>query len=236
MRGLTTALKAATGIRAEVSRPAVLPARRRSPRWAWQRVDDLPEFCRVAVTLAPSSDSDIKVEVWLPAAGWNGKFQAVGNAGWAGTISYAAMADALRAGYATASTDTGHVGGRGTFALDHPEKLIDFSWRSEHEMTVAAKTLIEAFYGAAPTRSYWNGCSTGGRQGLKEAQMFPNDFDGIIAGPPANRTAISLWIAHAVLKDPASYIPPATTRCSMRPHSPPATLPMASRTASSTIR
>ena len=115
----------------------------------------------------------------------------VGNGGWAGTISYAAMADALRAGYATASTDTGHVGGRGTFALDHPEKLIDFSWRSEHEMTVAAKTLIEAFYGAAPKRSYWNGCSTGGRQGLKEAQMFPNDFDGIIAGAPANRTAIS---------------------------------------------
>jgi len=170
---------------------------------------DLPAFCRAAVTLTPSGDSDIKVEVWLPASAWNGKFQAVGNGGWAGAISYAAMADALRAGYATASTDTGHVGGRGTFALDHPEKLIDFSWRSEHEMTVNAKSLIQAFYGVAPTRSYWNGCSTGGRQGLKEAQMFPNDFDGIIAGAPANRTAISLWIAHAVLKDPASYIPPA---------------------------
>src|SRR5262249_48644077 len=126
-----------------------------------------------------------------------------------GVISYPAMADALRAGYATASTDTGHVGGRGTFALDHPEKLIDFSWRSEHEMTVKAKALIQAFYSAAPKRSYWNGCSTGGRQALKEAQMFPNDYDGIIAGAPANRTAISLWIADAVLKDPASYIPPA---------------------------
>ena len=170
---------------------------------------DLPEFCRVAATLTPSSDSDIKVEVWLPANSWNRKFQAVGNGGWAGVISYAAMADALRAGYATASTDTGHVGGRGTFALDHPEKLIDFSWRSEHEMTVQAKALIQAFYSAAPARSYWNGCSTGGRQGLKEAQMFPNDYDGIIAGAPANRTAISLWIAHAVLKDPASYISPA---------------------------
>src|SRR6267154_4340782 len=76
-------------------------------------------------------------------------------------------------------------------------------------MTVKAKALIEAFYGNAPKLSYWNGCSTGGRQGLKEAQMFPNDYDGIIAGAPANRTAISLWIAHAVLKDPASYIPPA---------------------------
>jgi feruloyl esterase len=124
-------------------------------------------------------------------------------------ISYAAMAEAVRAGYASASTDTGHVGGRGTFALGHPEKLVDFAWRSEHEMTVKAKQVIQAFYGTAPRFSYWNGCSTGGRQGLKAAQMFPDDYDGIIAGAPANRTAISLWIAHAVLKDPASYIPPA---------------------------
>jgi feruloyl esterase len=169
----------------------------------------LPEFCRVAATLTPSSDSDVKIEVWLPASGWNRKFQAVGNGGWAGVISYAAMADAVRSGYASASTDTGHVGGRGTFALGHPEKLIDFAWRSEHEMTVKAKQIVNAFYGSAPKLSYWNGCSTGGRQGLKEAQMFPDDYDGIIAGAPANRTAISLWIAHAVLKDPASYIPPS---------------------------
>ena len=169
---------------------------------------NLPEFCRVAATLTPTSDSDIKVEVWLPANGWNGKFQAVGNGGWAGTISYAAMAEAVRAGYASASTDTGHVGGRGTFALDHPEKLVDFAWRSEHEMTVKAKSVIQSFYGRAPRLSYWNGCSTGGRQGLKLAQMFPEDYDGIIAGAPANRTAISLWIAHA-LKNPASHIPPS---------------------------
>jgi feruloyl esterase len=170
---------------------------------------ELPEFCRVAATLTPSSDSDIKIEVWLPAVGWNNKFQAVGNGGWAGVISYSAMAEAVRAGYASASTDTGHVGGRGAFALGHPEKLIDFAWRSEHEMTVKAKAMIQAFYGTAPKFSYWNGCSTGGRQGLKAAQMFPADYDGIIAGAPANRTAISLWIAAAVLKDPASYIPPA---------------------------
>ena len=168
---------------------------------------ELPEFCRVAATLKPSSDSDIKIEVWLPSNGWNRKLQAVGNGGWAGVISYSAMAEAVRAGYASVSTDTGHEGGRGTFALDHPEKLIDFSWRSEHEMTVKAKAVIQAFYGSAPHLSYWNGCSTGGRQGFKEAQEFPNDFDGIIAGAPANRTAVSLWIAAAVLKDPASYIP-----------------------------
>jgi feruloyl esterase len=169
---------------------------------------DLPEFCRVAATLTPTGDSDIKVEVWLPAA-WNRKFQAVGNGGWAGVISYSAMAEAVRAGYATASTDTGHVGGSGSFVLGHPEKLVDFGWRSEHEMTVKAKAIVQAFYGSSPKRSYWNGCSTGGRQALKEAQKFPDDFDGIIAGAPANRTALGLWIASALLKDPASFIPTA---------------------------
>jgi len=168
---------------------------------------DLPAFCRVAATLRPSSDSDIKVEIWLPLSGWNGKFQAVGNGGWAGVISYREMSDALRGGYATASTDTGHTGGSGSFALGHPEKLADFGYRSEHEMTVKAKAVVKAFYGAVPQRSYWNGCSTGGRQGLKEAQKFPDDYDGIIAGAPANRTALALWIAFATLKDPASYIP-----------------------------
>jgi feruloyl esterase len=184
------------------------PAGRQNAGRGGNPYKDLSEFCRVTATLKPSSDSDIKIEVWLPTSGWNGKFQAVGNGGWAGVISYSALADAVRAGYASASTDTGHVGGRGTFALDHPEKLIDFAWRSEHEMTVKAKAVIAAFYGSGPRLSYWNGCSTGGRQGLKEAQQFPEDYDAIIAGAPANRTAISLWIAHAVLKDPASYIPP----------------------------
>jgi len=178
----------------------------------------LAGFCRVAATLTPTSDSDIKIEVWLPMpraegapgnTAWNGKYQAVGNGGWAGVISYSDMAAALQGGYATASTDTGHVGGRGTFALGHPEKLVDFAWRSEHEMTAKAKKIIEAFYGSGPKLSYWNGCSTGGRQGLKAAQMFPEDYDGIIAGAPANRTAISLWIADAVLRDQARYIPPA---------------------------
>jgi feruloyl esterase len=174
---------------------------------------DLPPFCRIAATLKPTSDSDIKIEVWLPATGWNGKLQAVGNGGWAGVISYGAMAEALHDGYATSSTDTGHVGGSGSFALGHPEKVVDFGYRSEHEMTVKAKALVEAFYGNPARMSYWNGCSTGGRQGLKEAQRFPDDYDGIIAGAPANpRTHLAfgtMWIAHANLKDPASYIPPA---------------------------
>ena len=173
----------------------------------------LPAFCRVALTLTPTSDSDIKVEVWLPLAGWNGKYQAVGNGGWAGIISYPAMADALRRGYATSSTDTGHSTPGGSFVVGHPEKFVDFAWRSTHEMAVASKAVVKAFYGNAPRYSYWNGCSTGGRQGLSEAQRFPDDFDGIIAGAAANpRTHLGAWhlsVAHAVLKDPASYIPPA---------------------------
>src|SRR5262245_12443846 len=116
----------------------------------------LPAFCRVAATLKPSSDSDIKIEVWLPASGWNGKFQAVGNGGWAGSISYAAMAAALRRGYATSSTDTGHTGGDGSFALGHPEKVVDYAYRSEHEMSVKAKAVITAYYGEGPKLSYWN--------------------------------------------------------------------------------
>src|SRR6266567_3350897 len=111
---------------------------------------DLPAFCRVAVTLKPSSDSDIKVEVWLPAAGWNRKYQAVGNGGWAGVISYSAMAEALRGGYAASSTDTGHVGGSGSFALGHPEKLIDFAYRAVHEMTEKAKAIVTAYYSSGP--------------------------------------------------------------------------------------
>jgi feruloyl esterase len=184
-----------------------LPAAGRGSAQQNAAFKQLPAFCRVAATLKPSSDSDIKVEVWLPTSNWNHKYQAVGNGGWAGVISYAAMAEALRLGYATSSTDTGHVGGSGSFALGHQEKLIDFGYRSEHEMTVTSKAIINAFFGTTPQFSYWNGCSTGGRQGLKEAQQYPNDYDGIIAGAPANRTALSLWIASAVLKDSASYIP-----------------------------
>ena len=171
----------------------------------------LPAFCRVAATLAPSQDSEIKIEVWLPASSWNGKFQAIGNGGWSGAIGYPALAKALAQGYATASTDTGHSGGSGSFALGHPEKLIDFAYRAVHEMTVKSKAIVAAYYGDGPKLSYWNGCSSGGKQGLKEAQRFPADFDGIIAGAPANfwthLVTGSLWIAQAVHKDEASYIP-----------------------------
>jgi feruloyl esterase len=157
----------------------------------------VPTHCRVAAVLAPSSDSHIEMELWMPAENWNRKFQAVGNGGWAGAITYGSgtpqaiprnMAFALNEGYATASTDTGHVndGTQGRFAVGHPERLTDFAYRAVHEMTVAAKAMITAFYGTGPTLSYWNGCSTGGRQALIEAQRFPDDYDGIVAGAPAN--------------------------------------------------
>ena len=174
----------------------------------------LPVFCRVAATLTPSSDSEIKIEVWLPESGWNGNLQSVGNGAWAGTISYPAMATALAAGYATASTDTGHAGGNpATFIPGHPEKLIDFAYRAVHEMTVAAKGIISARYGNGPKFSYWNGCSTGGRQALAEAQRYAVDYDGIIAGAAANYVThlqgAQVWSAQVVHKDEASYIPPA---------------------------
>ncbi len=171
----------------------------------------LPSFCRVAATLKPTPDSDIKLEIWMPETNWNGKYEAVGNGGWAGSITYANMAEALMNGYATSGTDTGHIGGSGSFALGHPEKLIDFAWRSEHEMTIKAKAAIKAYYGDHPKFSYWVGCSSGGKQGLKEAQNFPDDYDGIVAGAPVlnwtHRSIEALWVALAALKDTASYIP-----------------------------
>src|SRR5688500_8321698 len=106
---------------------------------------DLPEFCRVAATLTPTPESDIKIEVWLPASGWNGKFQAVGNGGWNGNIDTNALAAGLRRGYAAASTDTGHQGGGGPW-LQNREKLIDYGHRAAHELTVKAKALVNECY------------------------------------------------------------------------------------------
>jgi len=180
---------------------------------ATQAFSNLPSFCRVAAVLKPSSDSNIEMEVWLPVDNWNGKFQAVGNGGWAGTISYPAMASALREGYATASTDTGHKGGDAAFGIGHPEKIVDFAFRAVHEMAVTSKAFVSAFYDRAPRLSYWNGCSTGGRQGLMEAQKYPEDFDAVVAGAPANyQTHLHAWdlgVAVPALNDAASAVTPA---------------------------
>lgn len=202
---VTTAAVVQPGAFSPAGAPAAQPA-----------YDRLPAFCRVAATLTPTADSDIKVEVWLPMAGWNRKLQSVGNGAWAGTIPYPALGAALAGGYATAGTDTGHVGNTAAFVPGHPEKLVDYGSRAVHEMTVAAKAIITRFYGRAPQRAYWNGCSTGGRQGLMEAQRYPADYDGIVAGAPVNQRVHQLvhelWVARAVHSNAGSFIPPGKFR------------------------
>jgi hypothetical protein len=164
----------------------------------------LPAFCRVTADDKPTPDSDIKIEVWMPASGWNGKFRGQGNGGFAGEMDYRSLALAILQGYASASTDTGHAasGIDATWALGHPERLIDFAYRAIHEMTSLSKATVKAFYGDAPKHSYFANCSNGGRQALMEAQRYPEDYDGILAGAPAN-----YWDAQATTLDPDSYIP-----------------------------
>ncbi|HET8698056.1 MAG TPA: tannase/feruloyl esterase family alpha/beta hydrolase [Gammaproteobacteria bacterium] len=166
----------------------------------------IPSICRVAGVVSPA----IKFEVWLPeTAAWNGRFQAVGGGGLAGVISYGALAEAVNAGYASASTDTGHESTDSKW-LDDRQRIIDYGYRAIHEMTVKAKAVIDSFYGKAPEYSYFNGCSTGGRQGLMEAQRFPDDYNGIISGAPVNTFTHlhmgQLWTAHATLKTPGAAL------------------------------
>ncbi len=181
-----------------------------APPGAYQH---LPPFCRVAGTLRPTPDSNIRFEVWMPASNWNGKFLGTGNGVWAGSITYFSMAAPLAMGYATAATDDGHQGSPldAGFAEGHPEKLKDFGYRAVHETTVTAKALVAAFYGTGANRSLFVSCSTGGRQGLMEAYRYPKDYDGISAMAPANPMVglmvSSLWTGEATLKDAASRIP-----------------------------
>lgn len=194
-----------------------LPQRVDAPAARAGRANDVA-FCRVAATLTPSADSHIKIEVWLPLSGWNGKFVAAGNGGWAGRIAYSGMLPALQQGYATASTDTGHdasLPGQdgGEFIIGHPERLIDYAYRAYHLTTLTAKEIISAFYGRSPAHSYWVGCSLGGLEGLIEAKRFPEDFDGIVVGSPPNPitafNAAQIWPAWLISKDPSRYIPPS---------------------------
>jgi feruloyl esterase len=172
----------------------------------------LPAFCRVAATIRPSADSDIRIEVWLPVNGWNGNLMANGNGGWTGSINPRALAAGLTRGYASAMSDLGHEGSSASFALGHPEKLVDFGYRGAHELAVAAKAIAASYYGHGPKFSYWSGCSAGGRSALMEAQRFPADFDGIIAGDPGlnwtGRAIQSVWVAQAAHKSEETYIPP----------------------------
>ena len=173
----------------------------------------LPSFCRVAGTISPVPDSVIKFEVWMPTSGWNQRFMAVGNGGFSGAPWYRFMAAAVREGYAVAGTDTGHEGPvpDASFALGHPEKVTDFGYRSVHETTVKSKAIVATFYDTPAKKSYFDGCSSGGRQGLMEAQRYPADFDGIISGAPASnmerQLASAIWIERAAHLTPASNLP-----------------------------
>ena len=162
----------------------------------------LPAFCRVEGVAKPTIDSEIRFEVWIPPADtWNNKFQGVGNGGYSGSINYGAMAPALRLGYAAASTDTGHAGDDLKFGEGHPEKVVDWAYRAIHVTAETSKLIVRSHTGQFPKYSYFTGCSTGGHQALSEAQRFPEDYDGIVAGDPAydriNQTVafLSLWAA-----------------------------------------
>jgi feruloyl esterase len=163
---------------------------------------NMPAFCRIAVTLTPTSDSNIKIEVWMPFTGWNGKIFSIGNGNIGGTVRYGGLAVGLRLNYAAATTDLGTSPAAtdpqgGLVLIGHPEKQIDYATRSTHLMTVRAKQIIRSFYGEAAKRSYFLGCSTGGGQGVHEALQFPGDYDGIYAGAPSisptHQAAAFIW-------------------------------------------
>lgn len=172
----------------------------------------LPAYCRVQGVARPTKDSEIRFEVWLPgAATWNGKYQQRGNGGYAGSIPSSSLADGLARGYATAGTDDGHVGQDPSFAPGHPEKVIDFGHRAVHETAVHAKVVVAAYYGRPASRSYFSGCSDGGREALMEAQRYPEDFEGIVVGAPANEwiglLTTGVWAWRALNETPGSRIP-----------------------------
>jgi feruloyl esterase len=181
-----------------------------------QTLAGLPPFCRVVGISKPTSDSNINFEVWLPSNGWNNKFLSAGEGGYAGSPNYTragldgGLDELLRRGYATAGTDTGHLSADTNWAIGHPEKVIDYAYRSKHLVTLAAKGLIASFYGRPAAHSYFNSCSNGGRQGLMEVQRYPDDYDGVVAGAPWNYQSHSnagfVWDAQA-LDAPGTAIP-----------------------------
>ena len=191
----------------------VMPAGVPAPPFGAPSFAKVPAFCRVEGVIQPSTDSHIEFEVWLPSSGWNGKIHGEGNGGFAGSINYTALGDSVLSGYASSSTDTGHKGDAtdARWALGHTEKIVDFGYRAVHETADKTKAVVRAFYGDNAKHSYFSSCSNGGRQALMEAQRFPADYDGIIAGAPAasftHIIASFTWDLQAAEVNPASYIP-----------------------------
>jgi feruloyl esterase len=187
-----------------------------------QTLTNLPAFCRVQGLSKPTGDSSIFFEVWLPSSTWNGKFLSSGEGGYAGVPNYTRLGldggldELVRRGYATASTDTGHSSSDPWWAIGHPQKAIDYLYRSKHLVTIAAKGLVRAYYGRPATHSYFNSCSNGGRQALMEIQRFPDDYDGFVVGAPWNFQSHSnagfVWNAQALTAAalPAAKLPAIT--------------------------
>lgn len=211
LTGLALARATVTSATTVAAGPSTAPA---GPGGGGNAAAIVPAHCEVKGTIRPSKDSEIKFALWLPAAAWNGKYRQEGNGGWAGAIPYRSLIDPLTRGYAVAATDDGHEGGAGAaWAIGHPEKLVDFGYRAVHETSVQAKAIVRAFYGRDPSLSYFAGCSDGGREALMEAQRYPEDFNGILAGAPANNWSHLftgfIWNERASLESPGSSIPPA---------------------------
>ena len=172
-------------------------------------------FCRVEATLRPTTDSEIRVEVWLPTEEqWNGKFEGVGNVGLAGTLFYSGMIPGLLRGYAVAVTDTGHdnLHGSGAFALGHAEKVSDYGFRATHLTASFGKAIVERYYRRSPTHAYFSGCSQGGQEAMMEVQRFPMDYDGVISGDPAmyqthHEVGAHLWIPLTLAATEGNSIP-----------------------------
>jgi feruloyl esterase len=172
---------------------------------------DLPAFCRVQGVMRPTSDSRIRFEVWLPEKEWNGRLLGAGNGGFAGAIGYEQLAGYLKRGFAVSGTDAGHQanGMDATWAYGHPEKVKDFGWRAIHLTAEHSKAILRAYYGKPQQKAYFDACSDGGREALMEAQRFPEDYDGILAGAPAYAWSTLLASGVAAMQalgDPKGYI------------------------------
>lgn len=210
---ITLAQKVAAGFAAPPS-----PISRVDPSTVSELYRSRRAFCRIAAAAKPTPDSNISIEVWMPVSGWNGKLQGIGDDGFAGSIDYRQLVTAVNHGYAATATDTGHTGSPidAAWALGHPERVVDYGHRGVHEMTRVAKAVVQAFYARAPQHSYFAGCSDGGREGMMEAQRYPEDYDGILAGAPANHWTRLLSMAaadtQALTLDPASFVWPSKIR------------------------
>ena len=190
-----------------------VPAGSFTPPGGTAALTGLPEFCRVAGSIHPTSDSNIGFEVWMPTTTWNGRYGQIGNGGFAGAIPFTSMGPALVRGFATAGTDDGHTGSAldASWALGHPEKVVDYGNRAVHLTSVISQQIVAAFYGQDANHTYFVGCSDGGREGMVEFQRYPDDFDGWVVGAPAYAQSRLLsgfvWDEQAINATPASALP-----------------------------